>query len=349
MGLVGMAVSSSNGPASNEGDRSSGEQTQFETQPATDGDAAGGSSGQTVDPPTVTISSDRGDINVRFDPDGVARVSTTDRSGEFDLVPGTSSGVRLNEEGQLEPVPPAEIGEDDIGLTPSPEGVDVIAPGSPLVELRPDGELGGVSATEFDGEEARSLTPSSGEVTLDDGTTINPIEPPGEGFSIVAAESGPMPWTWIFAAIAILTVVSATTGYLLHRNRPDEVSSSPVFDGTTRVDEDFEQFLKRLAADPDPTRAIRLGFHAIEQGVGGLPIRREEETPFEWHRRTADTMPAVEQPLGAICDLFAKVRFAPGEASPADCDHMIDQLRQLLHVAHTPPPADPAAALSGQS
>lgn len=346
MALVGMAVSSNEAPESDDGNGNGGTRTRIESQPTTAADSGGGGDGVTADPPSVTISNERGDIELRFDPDGVARASTADQPAEFDLVPGTSAGVRLNEDGQLEPVPPAEIGEGDVGLTPSPSGVDVVAPGNPLVELRPDGELGGVSATEFDGETITSLTSSSGEVTLDDGTTISPVEAPADGFTVIVSEAGPMPWTWIFAGIAILALVSATTGYLLHRNRPEETLTTPVFDSTTRADEDFEQFLDRLAADPDPTRAIRLGFHAIEQGVGGLPIRRDEETPFEWHRRTSETMPAVEQPLGEVCDLFAKVRFAPGEATAADRDHMIDQLRRLLHVAHTPLPSNPAAVLT---
>ena len=196
MALVGMAVSSSNAPESQDQERGADNPTQGESQPLTnpDTDADGGNDGLTADPPSVTISNERGDIELRFDPDGVARASTSDQDGEFDLVPGTSAGVRLNEEGRLEPVPPAEIGEGDIGLTPSSEGVDLLAPGNPLVELRPDGELGGVSATEFDGETATSLTSGTGEVALDDGTTISPIEAPGEGFTVIAGEPATMPW-----------------------------------------------------------------------------------------------------------------------------------------------------------
>ena len=96
--------------------------------------------------------------------------------------------------------------------------------------------------------------------------------------------------------------------------------------------------VERLAADPDPTRAIRLAFHAVEQGLSGLPVRRDEETPFEWHRRASDTVPAVEATLGRICDLYAKARFAPGRATEQDRRDMIADLRRLVGGTHTPQP-----------
>ena len=342
MALIGMAISSNSRPESEDSDSTQSDNpTQVEAQPFDESDGAQ-ATGEPGDSPSVTISTENGDVDVRFDPDGVARASSSDQSGEFDLPQGSDSSLRLNEDGQLEPVSPGELGSDDVGLTASPNGVDVNAPDNPLVELRPDGFQGGVSATELDGDQATPLTPDSGEVTLNDGTTISPIEAPGDGLIVVTGSVRNMPWTLIFATIAILALVSATTGYVLHRNRAEELYAATGYESSGRVDEDFEQFLARLAADPDPTRAIRLGFHAIEQGQGGLPIRRNEETPFEWHRRTSDLMPAVEGPLGEICDLFAKVRFAPGDATIVDRDQMILQLRRLRQVAHTPSPSRPS-------
>ncbi|MDH4279170.1 MAG: hypothetical protein OEW83_13925, partial [Acidimicrobiia bacterium] len=111
-----------------------------------------------TEPPSVTIAGEDGTVEIRFDPDGVARASVEGQEGEFDLVPGTSSGVRVTPDGTLEPVPPGMIGPDDLGLTPTDQGVDVHAPDNPLVELRPDGRTGGVSATEFDGNTVTPLT-----------------------------------------------------------------------------------------------------------------------------------------------------------------------------------------------
>ena len=226
-------------------------------------------------------------------------------------------------------MPPAIVEDGDLGLTATDQGIEVHSPGAPSIELRPDGAQGGVSATEFDGESVTNLTPEDGIVELADGTTISPIEAPAS--SLAAAEpAGPMPWRWIFSIIALVAVVSAATGYLLHRNyteRDLRVASTPT---TTGVDENFEQFLARLAADDNATRAVRLGFHAVENGLGGLPVRRDDETPFEWHQRVASAMPAMNEPVGRICDLFARARFAPGHSSEADRQQMIEEIRALF-------------------
>ncbi|MDH5519162.1 MAG: DUF4129 domain-containing protein [Acidimicrobiia bacterium] len=292
-----------------------------------------------TEPPSVTIAGEDGTVEIRFDPDGVARASVEGQEGEFDLVPGTSSGVRVTPDGTLEPVPPGMIGPDDLGLTPTDQGVDVHAPDNPLVELRPDGRTGGVSATEFDGNTVTPLTGPDSTVVLDDGTTITPIELPGDGVAIVVATPREMPWRWIATTIAALAVASALTGYLLHRKHVEPtLAVTTTLDWATDGSEDFEGFLERLAADPDPTRAIRLAFHAVEQGLSGLPVRRDEETPFEWHRRASDTVPAVEATLGRICDLYAKARFAPGRATEQDRRDMIADLRRLVGGTHTPQP-----------
>ncbi len=293
-----------------------------------------------ADPPSVTITGDDGSIVVRFDPDGVARASVEESDGEYDLVPGTSSGIRLTSDGTLEPVPPGIIGPDDLGLTPTDRGVDLLAPGNPTVELRPDGRAGGVSATEFDGDTVTPLTGLDGTVALNDGTTISPIELPGESTATVIAAPRTLPWRWIAATIGALAVASALTGYLLHRNHVEPTFSvTMTLDWATDGAEDFDGFLDRLAADPDPTRAIRLAFHAVEQGLSGLPVRSETETPFEWHRRASDTVPAIETTLGRICDLYATARFAPGRATEQDRRDMIDHLQRLVHGTHTPRPA----------
>ncbi|MDH3293804.1 MAG: DUF4129 domain-containing protein [Acidimicrobiia bacterium] len=347
LALVGLALAAEPEPERPNG-ASQSPTSEIEQRSLDDQSGTGDSDNDSVRSPSVTVSSDRGEVEIRFDPDGVARASVEGDATEFDLVPGTESGVRLDENGRLQPVPPGRIGPDDVGFTPSSEGVDVHAAGNPIVELRPDGVSGGVSATEYadgpDGDDGQgrgagtTLTPGNGVVELSDGTTISPVEEPGG--SLIATPAGPMPWRWIFTTIAALAVISATVGYLLHRNYQEadlQVQATPT---TARVDENFEQFLARLAADGDPKRAIRLGFHAVEQGLGGLPVRNGNETPFEWHRRVSDTIPTVEEPLGHICDLFAKARFAPGDATVDDRDRMIWAIQALLTGVHTPTPSD---------
>lgn len=340
--IIGMALSAAPRPESSEPARPDEQADPSPDNPSPDNpspppefDAA-----QSVaEPPSVTMTSDDGTIEIRFDADGVARATVEGRDGEFDLVPGTGSGFRLTSDGRLEPVPAGMIEPDDLGLTPTGQGVAVDAPDNPTVELRPDGRTGGVSATEFDGDAVTQLTGPDGTVELRDGTTISPIELPGEEGSAIVAAARDMPWRWIVAAITALAVASALTGYLMHRRHVEpSMSVTTTLDWATDGTEDFEGFLERLAADPDPTRAIRLAFHAVEQGLSGLPVRRAEETPFEWHRRASDTIPAVESTLGRICDLYAKARFAPGQATEQDRYEMIDDLRQLVHGTHAPAP-----------
>lgn len=338
--MIGLALSAAPRPESGAQERPAEQLTEPSPQSLPEPEPSTAQS--TVEPPSVTLTSDGATIGLRFDADGVARASVEGQDGEFDLVPGTGSGVRLTPEGRLEPVPPGIIEADDLGLTPTDQGVDVHAPDNPLVELRPDGRTGGVSATEFDGETVTPLTGSDGTVELNDGTTISPIELPGQGTAVVVATPREMPWRWIAATIAALATASALTGYLLHRNHVEpRFSVTTTLDWATDGAEDFEGFLDRLAADPDPTRAIRLAFHAVEQGLSGLPVRRAEETPFEWHRRASDTVPAVESTLGGICDLYAKARFAPGRATEQDRRNMIVDLRRLVQGTHTPEPAGP--------
>lgn len=337
--MIGLALSAAPRPESSPQESTNGQAGRSPDNPAPPPEPAAESA---TEPPTVTITSEDGTIEIRFDADGVARASVESQDGEFDLVPGTGSSVRLTTDGRLEPVPPGMIEPDDLGLTPTDRGVDVHAPDNPPVELRPDGRAGGVSATEFDGETATPLTGTDGTVALSDGTTISPIELPGESVATIVAAPREMPWRWIVATIVALAVASAITGYLLHRNHIEpSLSVTTTLDWATDGTEDFEGFLERLATDPDPTRAIRLAFHAVEQGLSGLPIRRAEETPFEWHRRASDTVPAVESTLGRICDLYAKARFAPGRATEHDRRDMIDDLRRLVHGTHAPAPAGP--------
>ena len=338
LAMVGMALSASPEPERTN-NNSPNQSTELNERTLDDDTNQSGdeNSPDTFDSPSVTVSSGAADVEIRFDPDGVARASVDGGDTEFDLVQGTESGVRVTDDGELEPVPPGEIGTDDLAFAPTHNGVDVLAPGSPITELRPDGASGGVSATEFDGENVNSLTPDSGVVELNDGTTISPIEPPSDRL-IIASPAGPMPWRWIFTTLAALAITSATIGFLLHHNHTEAELRTESGPDSTRVDENFDQFLARLASDEDPTRAIRLGFHAVEQGLGGLPERRENETPFEWHQRVSKTIPTVEEPLGRICDLFAKARFAPGDATIEDRQLMIAEIRSLVTGVHTPTP-----------
>lgn len=263
------------------------------------------------------------------DPDSVIEVD------EDDLV-----AIRVNENGDLEVVPLDEIGPNDTVLVPSGGGVDLVRPDGSRVEFRVDGENDGVTATEVtaDGREIE-LTPNpDGSVTLEDGTTVGPIDFAEDGGAIerLLDQTADLPWPWVFGAIALLAALSIATAVYLHRTRPDDAFDfGQLVETGVDVDE-FERFLQILSHDPDPDRAIRLAFYAVERGLCGLPPRRPDETPFEWHHRVSEVRPELAESLGPICDRFAMVRFAPGNATTDDRDAVVARLRQLNLLATDP-------------
>lgn len=334
---VGMATTATEQGPSSGGDESSG------SGAAGQGDDRTGGLPDTTDteiePVTVTAGTDRGDVDVTFDTDGVVRLSPAGTEGDtgtgptVDLVPGTESGFTMSEDGRLEPVAPGQLGDDGIGFRADSEGVIVEVPGDSPILLRPDGERGGVSASDVDLDYEPLAPDENGELVLDDGTTLSPIENPAPTGVVVVADAGDLPWTWVFSTIAAVAVVSALTGYLLHRTRPEPTATDVGFMVTagidTMSDSGFEEFLHELAIDPDPARAVRLGFHAAEQGLGVLPPRRKAETPNEWATRVGADRPELAAALATLSDVFARARFGPAPVGDGDRDTVIEQLRRV--------------------
>ncbi len=293
-----------------------------------------------VDPNSepLVIQSESGPIRIDLEPDG--DIVADQPSGELlDVDPDDLSAIRIDEDGNFEIVPLDEVSPDDTLLVPTEDGFDLVQPDGTRIEFRPDGENDGITATEISPNgEATELTPNpDGSVTLSDGTTVGPIDIAEDGgtFEQMVDRASNLPWPWVFGAIALLAVLSIGTAYYLHRNRPDDPFDYSQF-GTTGVPEDqFEKFLAVLLADPDPSRAVRLAFYATERGLGGLPPRRADETPFEWHARVEQRRPELARPLAPICDMFARARFAPGQATAADRDLMVEHLRELNEVANS--------------
>ena len=83
--LVGMAISASPDPEFNP-PTNSGPTNQSQSDFDPSGTRSGGDSDGESEPPSITIESDQGTIEVRFDSDGVARLSTDDGETELDLV-----------------------------------------------------------------------------------------------------------------------------------------------------------------------------------------------------------------------------------------------------------------------
>ena len=301
-----------------------------------------------VDDGTDPLVIETADGPVRLDLAGNGDLVADQPAGEnIDIDPDDLSAIRVGEGGTLELVPLDEIQPDDTVLVPNEDGFDLQRPDGSTVEFRPDRENDGITATEVspDGTEVE-LTPNpDGSVTLSDGTTVGPIDQAEDGgtFEQIVDRASDLPWPWVFGGIAALALLSIGTALYLHKNRPDD----HLFDfeeyATTGVpEEQLEKFLAVLSADPDPNRAIRLAFHAAERGLGGVPPRRADETPFEWHARVEQVRPQLGEPLAPICDLFARARFAPGTANEADQNLMIGHLRRLNQVAN-----DSASEMAG--
>ncbi len=352
--LVGMATTATQQDSSNRGEETAGAGAadRAEDQPVASADA----SDTDNEPVTVTARTDRGDVDITFDVDGVARLSPTGgESGDtgvgptVDLVPGTEAGFTLSEDGRLEPVAPGQLGDDDVGFRSDREGVIVDVPGDTPILLRPNGAQGGVSASDVDLDYQTIPPDENGEVVLADGTTLTPIENPAPT-QVAVLDSDDLPWTWVFGTIATVAVISALTGYLLHRRRPEPLVTDAGFMVTAGVDtmsdSGFQQFLRELAADPDPARAVRLGFHAAEQGLGVLPPRKRSETPNEWAARVAGTRPELSAALTSLCDVFARARFGPEPVGHHDRATVIEQLSRLRssgsHRSSGEPRSEPA-------
>jgi hypothetical protein len=323
------------GPATTDGES-------IVVQPASDLDPA-----QPIDPDAepMIIETGEGPIGLELDPDGglVARDPTAD--GSVVLDPDEASAIRIGEDGELEVVPLDEVSPDDTVLVPTGNGFDLVRPDGSRVEFRADGEHDGITATEVapDGTETELVPNQDGTVTLDDGTTVGPIDAAEDGGPIerLLDTTSELPWPWVFGGLALLALLSIGTAVYLHKNRPDDPFDLSQFAIAGIPTDRFEEFLTMLGSDPDRSRAVRLSFYAAERGLGGAPRRRVEETPFEWQRRVEELRPELGRLLAPICDLFARARFAPGQATADDLAAMIAALRELNRAG------DPAAASVG--
>ncbi len=285
----------------------------------------------------ILIGAADGPVRIELESNGdlVANQPSSDEAVTMDI--DDLSAIRIDENGDLEVVPLDEIGPDDTTLVPNGDGFDLVRPDGSRVEFRPDGENDGMTATEVspDGE-TNELTPNpDGSVTLEDGTTVGPIDVAEDGGPIeqLLDQTSDLPWPWVFGAIAVLAALSIGTALYLHRNRPPAEFDYSRFAVAGVPEDQLEKFLAILTADSDPTRSIRLAFYAVERGMAGLPTRRADETPFEWLSRVEQLSPQMAKPLAPICDLFAMARFAPGQATLQDRDLMVEHLRELNWVA----------------
>ena len=306
------------------------------------GDARPGEAAPGSTPVDVEIRSPDGSVGLELGDDGTtARPSGTPDSGSGDsgsgdgpvvLRPdgqGDIAGLRVTEDGSLEPVTADELRPDDLRLRPTDDGVDLIRPDGTVIQLRPGTDGTGVTVTEVapDGT-ARELIPDeNGEIDLGDGTTLA-TAPPDRGLW-----QDSVPWRWVFGGIVTIVAASLALAGYLYLTRPEHGDGSGLLGPSGVPIDRFEEFLASLAADDDHPRAIRLAFQAAERGVGMVPARRSTETPFEWAERVAAGHPRLARPVSELCTLFATARFAPERPTAEDRDRAVSLLRQL-HQPH---------------
>jgi hypothetical protein len=226
-------------------------------------------------------------------------------------------------------------------LQPVDGGIDLVRGDGSRIEIRlgPDGAS--IEATEvgIDGQRRPLEVGEGGEIDAGDGVAIStPDKGPADPVAPQSLweQATSTPWRWIFIGIAALAAISAAVAFVLHRKGSDEPFGAD-FVGPAGVPRDrFGEFIAMLLADDDPARAIRLAFYAAERGLGGLPHRRNTETPFEWCARAVASHPQVTGPLTSLCSRYATARFAPEQPDPADRDAAVDELRAVFHLATEP-------------
>lgn len=154
-------------------------------------------------------------------------------------------------------------------------------------------------------------------------------------------DSGDGSTNWRNILIVLLLAMGlalAAWWFFAFRSRHDEEQEvpapmvAPVVPGMTAW-EAFEAFLAELAADPDPTHAIRLAFAYAEQGMGDLPTRQTDETPYEWLARTGTSQSEVASLLSPLVDRYSDIRFGNHVATGAERDQALVELRALVSQA----------------
>ncbi len=278
-------------------------------------------------------------------------------------------GLRLGADGALEPVDVGSaIASSDIVAAPEPspapdgpdgtpdrpgQGVDLLRPDGNRVEIRTGGDTpSGIEVTSVDeAGGTETLTPDGdGRIDLGGGLALQlpaeaPVPPTPDGAEAEAEDDGGgLGIRWLVLALLAAVMVGALILRRL-RSRSTAIDDRP----PAIVEPPFEigpidAFAATLRADPDPARAIRLAFHAASRGMGTLPPRERIETPAEWHQRVVGAQPHFGPPLGALCNQFAAVRFAPVQPSAADREEAVASLLQVHDLANPPTAGGPGSS-----
>lgn len=322
---------------------------------------AQGEAFEDVDATRIVIMTENGAVELSLDGETVLG-----RDGEGDVQvlalrpdpDGDIVGFRVNDDGTFEPV---RIGEDTDGATlivPNDQGgFDLVSPDGTRTSLDIDGE-GDLRAFDEDGNEVALAPNGAGGFDLGDGITGNEAnvngvqngEPgnfdpnnPDEALpSNPNNQGGDTRINWRNIIIVTLGLLGlAGTVWWFFAMKPNRTTYLPPatapagtgFGRTASAWELFEAYLSELAANPDPTQAIRLAYGYAEQGMGRLQPRDPEQTPQEWYRTVAMSEPEVARLLWPLTERYSAIRFGNHVATDAERHAALNELRAIVHNA----------------
>ena len=263
----------------------------------------------------------------------------------FEDPDGDVIGFRVNRDGTFSPV---RMGEDTEGATilvPNENGgFDLVKPDGSRVRV--DVDNGEITAGEI-GE--NGITPLSqnedGSFRLDDDLFASPSSPlPAPGVDPPSPPGG-FPWTTVLIAVGAAAALGLGIWFFVAFSpRVSAVGDVPVeqlFAAAPMVRReassdpwgDFEAYLAELAAEPDPSQAILLAFAYAEAGVGVVPTRISDETPYEWLRRTRAIDGSAGDLLVPLVERYVAIRFGGHVAEDAERHRAIADLRALTYTA----------------
>ncbi len=292
----------------------------------------------------VEITTD-GNRIVGESPDGSTRVLRLIEDPNGDII-----GFRVNPDGTFSPL---RVGEDTDGATllvPNEDGsFDLIKPDGTRVQV--DVNNGEVAAGEF-GEDGFTPLESNedGSFQLDDDLFATPTEPldfeegaaPSSGPS--PSTPGSFPWnTILIAAAAAAALGLGIWFFMAYSPKVKTVGDVPVdqlFAAAPMVRREassdpwaaFEAYLVELLQEPDPSQAVLLAFSYVEAGVGSIPARISDETPYEWFRRVQTVDPGAAPLLQPLLERYVAIRFGGHVAEDPERRRAVDDLRTVTYA-----------------
>jgi len=281
-------------------------------------------------------------------PDGNAEVLRLVEDPNGDII-----GFRVNEDGTFSPVRATDDTDGATLLIPNGDGTfDLIKPDGTRVQVGVE-QNGEVAAGEF-GEDGFTPLPRNddGSFQLDDDLFASPTDArPFDDADERAAPTpsapstpGEFPWRMILIALGAAAALGLGIWFFMRFSpKVSTVGDVPVdqlFAAAPMVRREpaadpwaaFEGYLAELLADPDPSQAILLAFAYVEAGVGTVPARVSDETPYEWLRRIRQNDPDAAALVEPLLERYVAIRFGGHVAEDAERRRAVDDLRTVTYT-----------------